>query len=209
MRYKALLIIAPCLVSLSSPSLAASGQAIASQGNKNGAVACVSCHGNQGQGNPAAGYPYLAGQSSAYLVKQLNDFADGKRSDPVMQPFAKALSADERKAVADYFSQLKSPSLQFKSDSKTATDGFRLATAGKWSVGLPSCFQCHGDKGQGVGEHFPAISAQPAEYLKKQLTQWKNKQRSNDPVGLMQAVVKHLDIKEIESVSRYLSGGAQ
>jgi len=185
---------------------APSGKTIARQGNGKGAVACISCHGDQGQGNASAGYPYLAGQPVDYLVKQLQDFASQRRKNPIMQPFASALSENEIKAVAGYYAQLPLPkTVASKNSNPQLAEGERLATKGKWSVGVPACFQCHGDQGQGVAPNCPAISGQPASYIKKQLEHWRKGKRSNDPVGLMQAVVADLEETEITAVSGYLA----
>jgi thiosulfate dehydrogenase len=189
-----------------SASAAPSGETIARQGNGNGALACTTCHGEQGQGNAAAGYPYLAGQPVEYLIKQLQDFTRQRRKDPVMQPFASALSEDEIKAVAGYYAKLPLPKTASGSKDRTQlSQGEQLATKGKWSVGVPACFQCHGEQGQGIAPDFPAISGQPASYTRKQLEHWRKGERSNDAVGLMQAVVADLDDTEITAVSHYLA----
>lgn len=187
-------------------SAAPSGETIVRQGNGKGALACMSCHGLQGQGNAAAGYPYLAGQPVDYLVKQLQDFASQRRQNPVMQPFASALSEDEIKAVARYFAKLPLPKTATgKNNNPQLAKGGRLATKGKWSAGVPACFQCHGDQGQGIEPNFPAISGQPAQYIKNQLEHWRKGERSNDPIGLMQAVVGQLDNAEMTAVADYLA----
>ncbi len=205
-RYLSLLPGVMVLVISTTLSAAPSGETIARQGNGNGAAPCMSCHGDKGQGNPAAAYPYLAGQSATYLVKQLKDFASKRRSNSVMQAIAGGLSAQEIKAVADYYSHLPLPKTS-NSQKNTAqtTDGEILAVKGKWSAGMPACFKCHGDQGQGVPPHFPAISGQSSAYLKKQLQSWQKGDRNNDPAGLMRAVVSHLNESEIENVSAYLA----
>jgi len=50
------------------------GESLALQG-RNTIPACVSCHGQAGEGNDALGYPRLAGLNAVYLAKQLADFA--------------------------------------------------------------------------------------------------------------------------------------
>ena len=200
----------PLLISSSlanaATSAAAAGETIVNQGNAKGALACMTCHGKQGQGNAAAGYPYLAGQPQGYLVKQLQDFASERRKNSVMQPFASALSADEMNAVASYYAKLPLPKTASSTNNNPSREnGKRLATKGKWSVGVPACFQCHGDQGQGVAPNFPAIRGQSATYLKKQLEHWRKGERSNDPVGLMQAVVAELEEAEITAVASYLA----
>jgi len=73
---------------------------------------CGSCHLPNGKGRPEnAG---VAGLPLSYIMRQLSDFRDGKRhsADPrkpntnTMIDLAKALSGDELKAAAEYFSSL-------------------------------------------------------------------------------------------------------
>lgn len=201
------LISGATLVFTSSVLMAApSGESIAKKGNGNGAPPCASCHGDKGQGDPAAGNPYLAGQSASYLTKQLKDYASKQRSNSVMQPMASALSADEIKSVASYYAHLPLPKTSAsQKDVGTASSGKVLATKGKWSSGMPACFKCHGDKGQGVPPHFPAITGQPSAYLKNQLLSWQKGDRNNDPAGLMQAVVTHMNQSEMTAVADYLA----
>ena len=183
-----------------------SGETIARRGNGNGAAPCMSCHGAMKQSAGAAAYPNIAGQPASYLVKQLKDFASKRRLNSVMQPMASALSAEEIKAVADYYAglPLSLTSISVKYTAQ-ATGGEVLAVNGKWSNGMPACFKCHGDKGQGVPPHFPAISGQSSAYLKKQLQSWKRGERNNDPLGLMQAVAAQLSDSDIVNVAEYLA----
>jgi cytochrome c553 len=81
------------------------GATLAAQGG--GSVpACNGCHGAQGEGIAASGFPRLAGQSYAYLAHELESYADGSRKHPIMQPIAAAMNADQRLAAAAYFSGL-------------------------------------------------------------------------------------------------------
>ena len=66
---------------------------------------CAGCHGAQGISNNPV-WPNLAGQQEGYLVKQLNAFREGTRSDPMMNPMAKPLSDTEIQNLAAYFSSL-------------------------------------------------------------------------------------------------------
>lgn len=69
------------------------------------AATCAGCHGAQGISNNPM-WPNLAGQQQGYLVKQLQAFRDGTRSDPMMNPMAKPLSDTEIRNLAAYFSGL-------------------------------------------------------------------------------------------------------
>lgn len=198
------------LVLSASPWLCAAspdGRTIAMQGNGKGATACMACHGQQGQGNADAGYPYLAGLPVDYIRNQLTAFSRGSRKNPVMQPIAGSLSQPDIAAVADYFAGLANDTL--KGAAATRSDpsgkGALLANEGKWAAGVPACFRCHGADGRGVAPHFPPVIGQPEAYLRNQLVAWQTGTRSNDPLGLMQAVVKSLSKDEIDAVARYLS----
>src|ERR1700689_5921980 len=101
-----------CLFSMpihAAPARAADGRGIAAGGNGRDAPACSACHGVQGAGQPGAAYPRLAGLDGAYLTDQLNAFADGGRNNETMSPIAKALTSDERQAVAKFYAGLVTP----------------------------------------------------------------------------------------------------
>jgi cytochrome c553 len=66
---------------------------------------CFACHGANGKSNNDL-WPNLAGQKTAYLVKQMQDFKDAKRSDPLMSPMAQNLTSKEMESLAAYFSKL-------------------------------------------------------------------------------------------------------
>jgi cytochrome c553 len=70
------------------------------------AAACVACHGKTGIGTLDE-YPNLAGQHADYIAQALNDYRLGKRKNPLMQPFAQQLSADDIRALAKFFSGQK------------------------------------------------------------------------------------------------------
>lgn len=197
--------------SLPALSLAAApvnAQSIANAGNGKGGAACNVCHGVDGAGQAAAGFPRLAGLNAAYIKHQLDSFADGSRDNPIMSPMAKALSAAERTALADYFSKLPIPAAVAKANPASQADnalGRELATRGRWSEQLPACEQCHGPGGIGVGEHFPPLAGQPAMYIENQLKAWKNGSRHNDPLDLMKHAATLLDAKDIKAVAQWFA----
>lgn len=74
--------------------------------------ACSACHGPTGMGNAEAQYPRLAGQHSAYLIKQLQLFAqDQRQSDPnaMMRDIAKRLNTQDQVTVASFIQGLATP----------------------------------------------------------------------------------------------------
>lgn len=200
-----LLVVGLLALTLNCQTQAADGAAIASKGNTHGATACSTCHGADGQGNDAAGFPRLAGLNAAYLDQQLQDFAGGKRQNAIMMPIAKALSADEMTAVTKYYAGLPPPKTALKTDVKPDPVGQAIAQRGRWDQGVPGCEQCHGPDGMGVGETFPPLAGQSSTYISNQLHNWQQGTRPPGPLGLMPAVAKKLSDSEIDAVSNYFA----
>lgn len=186
---------------------AADGRAIALQGNNQGAIACATCHGENGIGLAAAKFVRLAGLNEAYLAKQLNDFKQGTRANAVMKPIASALTDAERSAVARYYASLSAPKQPAGKppDTAIAQRGEAIARDGAWEKNVPACFQCHGPEGRGVPPHFPRLAGQPVEYLAEQMHAWRKGERRNDPLGLMKGVAERLSEEDIGAVAAYLA----
>lgn len=93
------------------PELVEKGKAIYLAGNLNsGLAACTACHGANGKGNPAAGFPAVAGQHAQYTETQLKSFRAMQRgNDPgqMMRNIAAKMSDDEIKAVASFMQGLQ------------------------------------------------------------------------------------------------------
>jgi thiosulfate dehydrogenase len=181
------------------------GARIALQGTSNGVAPCMACHGVDGGGMAAAGYPRIAGLDAGYMVKQLGDFRSGKRNNPTMMPMAKGLTEEEMAAVSAHYAALPVPAAAAEPPvdpaAKIASD---LARWGDWTGrGLPACGQCHAPGGNGVGSSFPGIAGQHASYIKAQLRAWKAGTRANDPLGLMKAVADRLTEAEADAVAAY------
>ncbi len=204
--------------SFAAEGTAAAGQKIFAEG-KGDAQACMACHGDKGQGNDAMGAPRLAGQGVPYIVKQLADLADGKRTPTgvgaVMPGFAKALSDADRKDVAAYVNSLKDVEL---SDLKALKDGGQKIgntmegqIIAKYGVKgkVPACQSCHGYNGRGAAPMFPMIGQQKYVYLVNQLHNWRDGSRANDPSGMMRAVAKTLSDDDINNVSAFLAAAPE
>lgn len=182
--------------------------AISTGGNGRGAPPCMACHGVDGGGMAAAGNPRLAAIDAAYLGKQLDDFANGTRVSPIMQPVAKALDEDERQALATYYAKLPLPATLAKpTTAAPAADsaGAILAMRGRWDHDVPACVQCHGPAGVGVGANFPPLAGQPAAYIEAQLKAWQQGSRHNDPLQLMQHLSAALSEQDIHSVAAWFA----
>lgn len=78
------------------------GRQIVTQGTTEGVVACATCHGTDGAGNPDSAFPRLSILEPDYLTRQIRDYASGARKNPIMEPFAKALSEEQARAASQY-----------------------------------------------------------------------------------------------------------
>ncbi len=184
---------------------ASTGQRIALQGNGKGAAACVGCHGANGEGNAAAGFPRLAGLDDQYLVKQLQDYQQGTRQNPIMQPIATVLDNQEMLDVAAYYAGMI-PAGGTPDTTVGGEAGEVLALRGDWNRDIPACISCHGPGGRGVDPHFPALAGQHAGYLKAQLLAWRADTRNNDANDLMGVVAKRMTEAQIDAVTAYFAG---
>ncbi|MHB1303936.1 MAG: c-type cytochrome [Acidiphilium sp.] len=167
-------------------------------------AACAACHGANGQGNRAAGYPSLAGQSARYLYWQLRDFSDGSRKSTVMRPIARSLTDAKMKALAAHYAALPSPVAPRPAKPPDSL-GYRIATDGvphPAAAATPACDFCHGAAGAGAGP-FPRLAGQPASYLAAQIAAWRNGSRAPGPLGIMGHIARDLSRKETLAVARY------
>jgi cytochrome c553 len=74
-----------------------------------GIPACMSCHGPNGAGNPAAKYPAIRGQHAEYTASQLQQYANNSRDtdqQQMMRLTAKKLTEEEILQLAKYVSAL-------------------------------------------------------------------------------------------------------
>lgn len=197
----AFVILCPSLASAAS---ALTGEQIAAKGSSAGAPPCSSCHGSEGQGQSAAGFPRISGLDAKYLARQLAAFAAGTRANPVMGPVAKLLSPSEITSVAAHYANIPATKQPGEASTKPAPpEGMRLAVKGDWNIGVPACAQCHGPQGLGVGSSFPPLAGQSSAYLAAQLAAFKVGTRKDDPLGLMQGIAKKLGDAQALAVSDY------
>jgi len=69
---------------------------------------CQTCHGKRGD-KPLKGYPYIAGQKYEYIINQMKDIRDKKRTNgktKVMLNFVKKLSDDQIAQIAAWLSTI-------------------------------------------------------------------------------------------------------
>jgi cytochrome c553 len=156
---------------------------------------CFACHGPDGNSqNPA--FPVLAGQSWRYTYIQLKDFKEGRRSDPAMSPMAANLSRDDMIALGNFFAAQKPRPVVNRADGAKVAAGKKISDA-------VLCPMCH--LGGFVGQNeIPRVAGQHAEYIRKQLQDFKARRRTND-AGNMTSVAGTLSDDDIESLAQYIA----
>jgi cytochrome c553 len=156
---------------------------------------------------PAAHVPRIAGQTANYLKKQLDNYADGTRDNPIMVNFAKPLSEKQREDLAARFAAMSAPFVA-EAGSASATTlarGHQLAYQGDESKRVQACNNCHGPDGVGVPDSAPYLAGQSAEYLGGALKAWHDGTRKNDAGELMRSVAARLSDSDIAAVAAYFA----
>ena len=169
-----------------------------------GVQACVACHGQAGITPTGGIFPNLAGLTPEYIAKQLADFRQGTRKQPLMNTIAQALSEQEIGQLAAYYGSLAGPPLHVGEAGGEAAR--KLDQAGDGSRALPACANCHGLRGMGEGPLLPRLAGQSKEYFADQINAFRNGSRQNDDVGVMRAFAQRLTDSEIEALGQYYAG---
>ncbi|MDP0561084.1 MAG: cytochrome c [Candidatus Endonucleobacter sp. (ex Gigantidas childressi)] len=163
---------------------------------------CIICHGAQGI-SVVPNFPSLAGQGAKYLAKQMMDMKEGIRSVPEMTAFVKDMSEEDINKVASFYANLPAPS--GVTESKHVSLGESVYKGG--GDNSPSCQGCHSPEGNGIFlAGYPRLAGLNADYIIKQLTDFKEKRRTNDKDSVMRDVAKKLSTEEIKAVAHYIQG---
>lgn len=177
---------------------------------KDKAALCAGCHGDDGN-SMSAEFPRLAGQYADYIVKQVVDFQKGHRAnnDTMAGMAASIATIEDAKDIAAYFAAQKLANKPLESPKADLVNvGKKIFTEGNPDSGVYGCVNCHGQNGKGKAPNvstFPVIGGQHRDYIIKQLKDFKEGRRTNDPAGMMTDIAKKLSDKEVEAVASYLS----
>lgn len=166
---------------------------------------CGACHAPDGN-SLAPNFPKLAGQGERYLLKQMHDIKDGKRAVLEMTGLLNNLSDQDLADLAAYFAA-QSGSVG-AADPNLVARGEALFRGGKLAEGMPACTGCHSPDGTGnATAGFPHLGGQHAQYVAKQLTDFREGNRTNDGDSMiMRAIAAKLSNKDIAAVSSYIQG---
>lgn len=174
---------------------------------------CIACHGANGEGNATLAAPAIAGQSEAYLTRQLRNYRRGIRgTDPAdtggaqMRPMAAILANDAAVAdVAAYIASLEA-TVPETSASGDPENGAKLYVS--------RCGACHADKGQGNDALFaPRLTGLRDSYIVRQVQNFRSGIRgahAEDEYGRQMAIMaKVVTDRQLDDIVAFLNELAQ
>jgi cytochrome c oxidase subunit 2 len=179
------------------------GDAVAGQA---GYAVCASCHGAQGEGNPALNAPKLAGQQGWYLKRQLLNYKNGVRganADDALgqQMAAMATTLIDERAVDNVVAHIGT----FPDNPVAATVSGDVERGREIYV---NCQVCHGEAGQGRWAlRAPRISGASDWYMSRQLENYKSGIRGShryDIDGAQMALMAGM-LKDDEAINDVLA----
>jgi cytochrome c553 len=171
------------------------------RGKQIAATVCVACHGPDGNSAVPAN-PILAGQHSDYIAAQLAAFKSGSRANPVMAAMSAALTPDDMRNVAAWFSQ-QVPKPSAAKDKALALRGQQIWRGGIKQGNVPACAGCHGAAGAGIPTQYPRLAGQYSDLTLAWLKAFANGGRANPVMSGVAAKMSEADMK---AVSEYVAG---
>jgi cytochrome c553 len=171
--------------------------------------ACGNCHGLDGAGNRVK-FPRIAGLKPDYIVKQLHDFRAGHRKNDSgqMQKMMTELNEADIARIAAWFAE-QTPPWPAPTLEETAESGRIRQLAVTGASGYPACVSCHSAASPELADR-PTISAgriagQRDYYIAKQLTDFRDGRRANDPQQMMQRIARTLSDRDILGLAVFFS----
>ena len=197
----------PAMASAPAPAAikadTAAGDALYNNGDpKRGVVACVGCHGANGNSGVAS-WPKLAAQHTAYTLKQLKNYKDGSRANPVMMGMVATLTEQDMLNLSAYLNK-QQPTLGVAQNKDSIALGQKIYRGGIAEKGIPACAGCHSPNGAGIPAQYPRLSGQWADYSTSQLVGFREGTRKNS--AQMTTIATKLSDVEMKAVSDYMAG---
>lgn len=176
---------------------------------------CAACHGQDGNSG-VPNYPKIAGLGEKYLYKQLEDIKSGERVVPEMTGMLANFSEQDLQDIAAYYAdqtmQLSgAQELEVQLNSGTKANSLDIGKTiyrfGNPETGVPACSGCHSPTGLGnEPAGYARLGGQFADYIAKQLRDFRLGNRTNDQDQIMRQVAEHMSEAEITAVANYIAG---
>ena len=180
----------------------AAGDAAAGQGK---IAMCSACHNADGN-SMVPNFPKLAGHGERYLLKQMHDIKSGDRPVVEMTGMLDAMSEQDLADISAWYASQKGTI--GAADPALVEHGEALYRGGKLVDGVPACTGCHSPNGEGLDlAVYPKLNGQHADYIAKQLTDFREGNRTNDgDAMIMRSIAAKLSNKDIKALSSYING---
>ena len=160
------------------------------------AQTCAACHGQNGTSIEPKTIPIIWGQQQSYLMKQLRDYRNGERDNPIMTAIATGLAEAELRPLAAHFASKTWP-------AKAGPAQPAAAASASPPNGIAQCQPCHQPNFEG-GPPAPRLAGLSYEYLVASMRGFAAEQRTNN--GDMPKFMHALTDSERDAMARYLSG---
>jgi cytochrome c553 len=151
---------------------------------------CAACHGQNGVPTDPKTIPIIWGQQASYLFKQMRNYRNGERTNPVMAVIAKGLAEEDLRKIASYFAAKSWPAQS------------SAPTSAPLPKGIAQCQPCHQPNFQG-GPPAPRLAGLSYEYLVASMRSFATDERANN--GDMPRFMQMLSESERDTIARYLS----
>ena len=176
------------------------------EAGKTKAVRCGACHGPDGNSvNPQ--WPSIAGQHAPYIVRQLQAFQNGERTNILMSSQAMTLTEQDIKDIAVFFAA-QPAAAKSVADPGLVDKGEALYRGGDKESGAAACLTCHGPTGRGnPAARYPLLRGQHATYIAATLREYATEIRKSDgATRIMRDIAKRLSEDDIVAVAAYVQG---
>lgn len=206
------LTFALCVLLTSGSYASEEHKAVAAAGNAEAGKAksalCAACHGVDGNSTSGA-WPKLAGQNASYIAQELQKFKSGARENASMTGMVANLTPEDMADLAAYFSS--QTRTQGAASEALVEAGQKIYRGGNKAKGIPACTACHSPQGNGnPAAKYPALGGQHAEYVKKQLEDYRSGVRSGKVIEgtpvIMREIASKMSDDDIKAVADYVAG---
>jgi len=177
-------------------------QEVMARGQQIAGAVCVACHGLDGMSAISAN-PNIAGMPPQYIAKQLEHFKNGVRKNAIMQGMAANLTADDMKALGEYYWSQAPKYNAVARDNGLAEQGQQIYRGGIRDAKVPACAGCHGGAGAGLPAIYPRLAGQWPEYTALQLKAYATGERKHPVMNTIGGRIKD---QEMAALAEYLAG---
>lgn len=177
---------------------------------------CAACHGADGN-SATPNFAKLAGLGEKYLLKQLKDIKSKARPVVEMTGLLDNSSEADLADMAAYYDSKKlqlsgAKAVEVKLNSSELVDGLvlgeKIYRGGNIETKVAACTGCHSPRGLGnEPAGYPRLGGQHAQYIEKQLRDFRAGNRYNDTdAQIMRKVAEHMSDAEIIALANYIAG---